>query len=193
MQAHLTRPDSERVRALAVGGLLVAVGLVAFAMQRTGVEFRDWLDGSGWTLFIIVPGAALLVAAALAAGGAAQGLTTAGAIVSTVGLLLLYQDRTGHYESWAYAWALIPMSVGASLMVHGVRVARRDLITFGARMIAIMGAILVVGAWYFETVFKTGQVPFDLGEAWPLILVAVGALVLLSTLFRSTTKEEIQR
>jgi hypothetical protein len=164
--------------------------LIAFALREAGIDIPDLLGGSGWTLFIIVPGVMLLIAAALAVGGAAQGLTTAGAIVTTVGLILLYQDRTGHFESWAYAWALIPMSVGVSLIVHGLRVARRDLVDVGLRMVAILGVLFVVAGWYFETVFETGRVPFDLGEAWPLVLVAVGVIVVLSTLFRPVTKEE---
>jgi hypothetical protein len=190
MQAHLAQPDSYRIRAVFLGGALVAVGLIAFALREAGIDIPDLLGGSGWTLFIIVPGVMLLIAAALAVGGAAQGLTTAGAIVTTVGLILLYQDRTGHFESWAYAWALIPMSVGVSLIVHGLRVARRDLVDVGLRMVAILGVLFVVAGWYFETVFETGRVPFDLGEAWPLVLVAVGVIVVLSTLFRPVTKEE---
>jgi hypothetical protein len=53
-----------------------------------------------------------------------------------------------------------------------------------------LGVLFVVAGWYFETVFETGRVPFDLGEAWPLVLVAVGVIVVLSTLFRPVTKEE---
>jgi hypothetical protein len=49
----------------------------------------------------------------------------------------------------------------------------------GARLIGIGALLFVAGWWFFETVFQTGRVPFDLGSAWPLVLVAVGGLVAL--------------
>ena len=192
MQAHLAPEVTDRSRALILGGVLIAIGLVAFAMQQTGIDVTDWLGGSGWTLFILVPGVALLLAAIVAEDGPAQGLTTAGAIVTTVGGLLLYQDQTGNYESWAYAWALIPMAVGASLIVHGLRVGRPDLVGVGARMVAILGVVLVAGAWYFESIFRTGRVPFDLGDAWPLAIVGVGVIVLLYSLLKPARTEEMR-
>jgi len=190
MQAHLTPQATDRRPALILGGVLIAIGLVAFAMQQTGFDLTDWLGGSGWTLFILVPGVALLLAAIVAEDGPAQGLTTAGAIVTTVGGLLLFQDQTGNYASWAYAWALIPMAVGGSLMVHGLRVGRRDLVGVGARMVAVLAVVLVAGAWYFESIFRTGRVPFDLGDAWPLAIVGVGVIVLLYSLLKPARTEE---
>jgi hypothetical protein len=176
-----TSPPERRGAAL-LGVILIVVGIVAWALQR--VDVTSWLGGHGWTLFIIGPGVLLLVAAIAARGDAAQGLTIGGAIVTTIGLLLLYQARTGHWESWAYAWALIPAAAGLALVVHGLRSATRELVANGLTMIAVAGGLLVAGAWYFETVFETGRVPFDLGASWPLALVVAGAVIVVLGLLR---------
>jgi hypothetical protein len=185
----MTHRDN-RVSGMAVGGaVVIVVGLLALLMQQLSIDVATWLGGSGWTLFIIVPGLILLALAAVLRGGQAQGATIAGAVVTTVGLLLLYQDQNAHYESWAYAWTLIPASVGLALAVNGLRFARRDLVSIGTRMIAGFGVLFLAGAWYFETIFQTDRVPFDLGESWPIALIVLGGLVLAIGLLRGSRSE----
>jgi hypothetical protein len=186
MQAQSTRGDRGGSIA-AIGSTIVVIGVLAYFLEIASVDVASWLGGSGWTLFIIIPGLALLVAAAFLKDGAALTATIAGAVVTTVGALLLYQDQTAHYESWAYAWALIPGSVGAALAVHGLRFQRSDLVTVGTRMVAGFGVLLLVGAWFFETIFRTGQAPFDLGDNWPIALIALGGVLFLAGLLRGST------
>lgn len=186
MQAQSTRGDRGGSIA-AIGSTIVVIGVLAYFLEIASVDVASWLGGSGWTLFIIIPGLALLVAAAFLKDGAALTATIAGAVVTTVGALLLYQDQTAHYESWAYAWALIPGSVGAALAVHGLRFQRSDLVTVGTRMVAGFGVLLLVGAWFFETIFRTNQAPFDLGDNWPIALIALGGVLFLAGLLRGST------
>jgi hypothetical protein len=40
----------------------------------------------------------------------------------------------------------------------------------------------VVGALFFESIFQTGRVPIDLGEAWPVVLIAIGIVVIVASL-----------
>ena len=50
-----------------------------------------------------------------------MGFAIAGSIVTTVGSVLLYQQTTGHWESWAYAWALVgPGAAGLGMLVYGL-------------------------------------------------------------------------
>ena len=140
-----------------------------------------------WTLFLIVPGLALLVAAAFLEDRTALIAAIAGAVVTAVGALLLYQDLTAHYESWSYAWALIPGSVGVALAVHGLRFHRADLVSVGTKMVAAFGLLLLVGAWFFETIFRTNRAPFDLGDNWPIALIALGGVLFVVGLLRGST------
>jgi len=170
----------------AIGSAIVVIGVLTYFIQMASVDVASWLGGSGWTLFVIVPGVALLIAAVFLGEKTALIATIAGAVLTTVGGLLLYQDQTAHYESWDYAWALIPGSVGAALAVHGLRFKRSDLVTVGTRMVAGFGVLLLVGAWFFETIFRTNQAPFDLGDNWPIALIALGGVLFIAGLLRGS-------
>jgi hypothetical protein len=186
MQANVTRTDRGGSIA-ALGSVIVVIGAVAYFLELASVDIASWLGGSGWTLFVIVPGLGLLIGAAFLRDGAALPAIVAGAVVTTVGALLLYQDQAAHYESWAYVWALIPASVGIALAVHGLRFHRSELVTVGTRMVAVFGIVLLVGAWFFETIFQTNQAPFDLGDNWQIALVALGSVLFVAGLLRGST------
>ena len=135
MQVQSTH-DPNRISLLAAGGALVlGVGLVAFALGRLALDPAAWLGGSGWTLFIIVPGLVLLGLAIVVRTEATLGLTIAGSIVTTVGLLLLYQTRMPLREL-GLRLTLIPGAVGVALVAHGLRVGRREKVSLGTRMVA---------------------------------------------------------
>jgi len=175
---------SSRDGSLVVGGILIVVGLLALAMTYTNVDPSAWLGGSGWTLFVITPGAILLLAGLVAKGQPGEGLTIAGSIVTTIGLILLVMDRTGAWEAWAYAWALIPGAAGVGVVLHGIRTDNRDQIGAGLRLVAIAAGLFVLGAWYFGNLFATGVAPIELGDAWPVVLIGAGALVVATAFVR---------
>ncbi len=168
---------------LILGGGMMIVGVVALAMSLGDLDPGRWLGGSGWTLFVIVPGVILLSAGLLTDRPAAVGLTIAGSIVTTIGLLLLAMDQTGRYDAWAYAWALIPMAAGVGMVLHGLRAGDRPAVTAGLRLGGIALVLLVAGAWFFETLFRTGEPPVALGDGWPIVLIAIGAIAVVLGLF----------
>jgi FtsH-binding integral membrane protein len=175
---------SDRRGALVVGGGLIVVGLLAAVISSAHIDPSQWLGGSGWTLFIVIPGIALFASGLLSRGEPAQALTIAGAIVTTVGLMLLVMDQTDHYQSWAYAWALIPAAAGLAVALHGVRTDDRPRTRGGLRVTIVSLGILVVGAWFFETIFRTGEPPFGLELSWPFALIVVGIIVVVLAILR---------
>ena len=57
-----------------------------------------------------------------------SGLTVAGSIVTMVGLVLLYQNATGNWKGWAYAWALVgPGGSGLGMLLYGTRSGNRKM------------------------------------------------------------------
>ena len=113
---------------LVVGVLLILAGLTLVVVQLFGVD----LDLMGWPLFVIIPGVLLLIFAVGLGGSAGEGLSVVGAMVTVVGLILFYQDRTGHWATWAYAWALVaPGSIGLGQIIFGLVHGKRELIRSG--------------------------------------------------------------
>jgi hypothetical protein len=175
------RPSDDRWNGLAVvGALLVATGIGWLVVRAIGADPFAAVADAGWPFFVIIPGVILLVASLIPEPPRGVGFAIAGTIVTTVGAVLLYQDTTSHWESWAYAWALVgPGAAGLGMLVYGLIFGQRELVPAGARLVAIAAAIFTVGYWYFETVFATGRTPIDLGNWWPLVLVAIGVAALV--------------
>lgn len=167
----------------AVGVILILVGVGAFVLRELRLDPFAAIAEGGWPFFVIVPGVTLLIASLIPKPPNGVGFAVAGAIVTVVGSLLLYQETTGHWESWAYAWILVgPGAAGLGMLVYGLIFRQRELLATGARMVVIAGAIFAVGFWFFETIFETGRVPFEMGAWWPVGLMAIGLVVVVSGL-----------
>jgi hypothetical protein len=159
-----------------IGTTLVLVGALLLLAEFTDLDMGRW----GWPFFVIVPGAVLLGTGLTRSSRAGLGLTVAGSIVGAVGLLLLYQSVTGHWESWAYAWALVaPGAVGAGIWLWGVRANEAGRSQQGARVATIGLIIFLVGFAFFEGLLEISQ--RDLGVVGdvllPVLVIAAGAWV----------------
>ncbi|MHB1340640.1 MAG: hypothetical protein ACYCX5_02640 [Coriobacteriia bacterium] len=108
-----------RVPLVVVGATLVIVGVALMVFQITGID----LLGMGWPMFVIIPGVAFLVPVVMMRAQSGLGyLAIPGCVITTTGLLLGYQNSTGDWQSWSYAWALVaPTSVGLGLLIAGTR------------------------------------------------------------------------
>jgi hypothetical protein len=164
-----------------VGALLVVAGIGWFVARELRFDpFRAVAD-AGWPYFVIIPGLILLTSSLIPRPPRGVGFAIAGTIVTTVGTVLLYQQTTGNWASWAYAWALVgPGAAGLGMTAYGLVFRQRDLVLVGVRLVAIAAAIFVAGFWYFETMFATGTSPVDLGIWWPIVIVAFGIAALIA-------------
>jgi hypothetical protein len=162
-----------------VGILLIAFGAAALVLRQLEISPFAAIATWGWPFFVIVPGLVLLAASLLPAAPKGIGFATAGAIVTTVGALLLYQTRTGHWESWAYAWALIPLGAGSALVLYGLLARERGMVTTGLTMAGIAAALFLAGAWFFEGVFAGEPRPTDAGVWWPIGVIVLGGVIVL--------------
>jgi hypothetical protein len=175
---------TERWAGLSVLGVaLVIVGAGWFLLRELQIDPLKAISDAGWPYFVIVPGVVLLLASLVPTPPRGVGFAIAGSIVTTVGIVLLYQQTTGHWTSWAYAWALVgPGAAGLGMVVYGLIFRQRDLLAAGARLVAIAATIFAVGYWYFETIFTTGQAPVELAQWWPLVFVGIGLAALVAGL-----------
>ena len=160
--------------ALAVGLVLVLLGAALFA----GQYFDIGLDDIGWPFFVIAAGLAVLVIGLVVANE--SGMVIGGTIATTVGLVLLYQNTTGRWESWAYAWALVgPAASGLGLALWGIRSGRATDVRNGTWGLLGGLAIFVVGFLFFEGLIGIGGFRLGLPE-WllPVAVIAIGVVVL---------------
>jgi hypothetical protein len=163
-----------RSRANTILGLaLVALGGLFLVGQLLNIGFWSFF----WPFFIIVPGL-MFFAGMILIGETAGPLAIPGSIVTTVGLLLLYQSVFNHFESWAYAWALVfPTAVGVGLMINGIWSRSPKLVEVGSRWSTIGLAIFLVGGMFFELLLNISD-NFISGIVWPGLLILFGLYLL---------------
>jgi hypothetical protein len=167
-----------------LGGLLVLIGAILLAGQFVRVDIGHY----GWPFFVIVPGVLILFVALSARGAVSEGLAILGSIVTVSGLILLLQDATEHYESWAYAWTLIvPGAIGLGMMLYGLTARRPGNVRSGTRLVAIALVLFLLGAAFFEGIIGISgyQLDHTAGAVLGALIIGLGALMLVLNLTSS--------
>jgi hypothetical protein len=158
-----------------LGGLLIVVGLVFFVGQWLDI---DW-GAATWPFYVIAPGLAMLAFGLTQRDG--SGLTVAGSIVSIVGLVLLYQNATDHWESWAYAWTLVgPGGSGLGMLLYGTRSGDRKMARDGFWQVLTAIGLFLAGFIFFEGIIGISGRRLPLPD-WllPAAVIGLGVLVLI--------------
>jgi hypothetical protein len=155
---------------------LIGVGALFLLAQLTDFDVFGFI----WPFFVILPGAAFLLAA-LNGDKNAAGLAVPGALVTGTGGILLYQNMTGHWESWAYIWALYPVFLGLALIYVGRRTENEGTSKAGQGFVRWGGVVFVVLWAIFELAIFTENKPFG-NLLLPLVLIGAGVILL----FRGT-------
>ena len=150
------------------------IGLLLFAGQLLDIV----IDDVGWPFIVVGVGVVILGLGLFV--NREQSMVVGGTVATTVGLVLLYQNSTGHWESWAYAWALVgPAASGFGMLLWGVRTANAaDVRTGTWGMLGGLGLFLV-GYLFFEGVIGIGGQRLALPE-WllPAVVIAMGVVLL---------------
>lgn len=181
VSAPESRPPARLRQPSTLGLLLVLAGVALLLAQFVHLDLGQY----GWPLFVIVPGVALLIIAVSSRGFAGEGLAILGSILTVTGLILLFQNATDHFESWAYAWALVfPGAVGIGMIIYGTYAGRSGNVRAGGRLLSISLVLFLLGAAFFEGVIGIGGYHFgqSAGVVAGAIIIAVGALLLILSL-----------
>jgi protein-S-isoprenylcysteine O-methyltransferase Ste14 len=175
------RDDGRQRGMLTVGVLLVLLGAFFLASEQLNFDFGRF----GWPIFVIAPGVFLLLLGLAIPHEGGLGAAIPGGIVTTVGLLLAFQEATGTYASWSYAWALVaPGSVGATLALYGLLHRRWDLLDAGLRTGAVGLGLFIGFGLFFENIIGVDNVHPNtlLRNALPAMAVGLGILIVLFNL-----------
>jgi len=181
--------SSQRNTGSLVGGsLLIIFGALAL-LGKVFQGFDFW--GVFWPFFVI--GFGMLFFVGMFAGGrSVSGLAVPGTIITTIGLMLFYQNITDHWESWAYGWTVILMSVGLGIFIMGMWGQNETQRASGLRVLRIGLIMFIIFGAFFELIFTAGM-PFGLRSIFfPAALILLGLYLVLtrSGLLPSRSNEE---
>ncbi len=159
-------------------GIVVAVALILLGLWFLAVELvpalQAWAGGErGWPLAVVAVGIGLLL---VGAGTGAPGMAVPACIVGGIGGLLYWQNATGHWESWAYAWTLIPGFAGVGTMLMGLWRGRWQEVSGGAWTVFVSLVLFAV----FSSFLGGARV---FGPYWPALIIALGLLLLARAVF----------
>ena len=158
-----------------LGAAMIVVGLVFYAGQWLNFD----IGAAAWPFYVIAPGLALVTLGLTQRRG--SGLTIAGSVVTMVGLVLLYQNATDRFQSWAYAWALVgPGGSGIGMLLYGTRSVDRKMARDGFWTILTALGLFAAGLVFFEGIIGISGERLPLPN-WvlPVALIVIGVLVLL--------------
>jgi hypothetical protein len=160
---------------IVIGLVLILAGLL-FLLLQAFPEVAARFDLAGqWPLIMVGIGALFLIGAIVGS----PPLAVPGAIIGGIGLLLYFQNATGNWDTWAYAWTLIPGFAGLGIMFMGLLDgSQREQIGRGFRLLLISLALFLVFGGFFGA----------LGQFWPLLLILAGVFILFRG--RSHRKEK---
>lgn len=158
------------VGALIGGALLIGVGLLSLM----GNIFRGFNWGFLWP-FIIIAGGALFFLAMFATGKSGAAFAVPGSIIGGIGLVLLFQNITDHWESMSYFWTVILMFVGLGIYLMGWYGEEESQKQSGARVMKIGFILFIIFGTFFEMIFSSfGNMIF------PVLLILLGAYLVLT-------------
>jgi len=166
------------------GGLiLILVGAWFLAVQFVP-QLEAWAKGQ-WSLSIIGVAVIFLLASVLSN---TPGLSIPAFIIGGIGGLLYYQNVTGAWDTWAYAWTLIPGFVGLGLLFFSLQT--RDKGTSKAGVILLFISMIMFA--FFGSFLGARN---EIIQFWPIILVIAGLWSMANALFgnRSTPKVTVNQ
>lgn len=181
--------DSRQVTNVIMGIVLVGLGLLFLLAQF--LRINPWT--LGWPFFVIIPGLMFFAGMVASGKGREGGLAIPGSIITTVGLILLYQNLLNAWSTWAYVWALIyPTSIGIGRIIMGLWEERPREVREGRQMVVIGLIIFVAATVFFEVIIGIGGRGMS-SILWSLILIGIGIYLLIRRGFAPPARDETPR
>jgi hypothetical protein len=172
-----------------LGKALIGVGAVLLAANVFSAIFGVVLGAWLWPLWFIVPGLLLMWPAYDMKPGEKPTwawLAIPGAILTTLGGMFMVMSVFNHFEAWAYAWALLPISVLWSILYINRYEGNEEETTGLQTAIRVLFWIMVgLGALFELLIFNN-----ILGMLWPLVLIG-GGVYLVAKNARRTKAETV--
>lgn len=161
--------SNSRAGGLVAGSLLIGLGVLFLLGQL--FDFGSWRYL--WPTIVIAVGG-VFFAGMFAGGKSAAGLAIPGSLITMIGLILLFQNATGRWESWSYGWTLILVGAGLGVSIMGWRREDPAQRQSGLRAAGVGAVLFVIFGSLFELpgglfgARGAGQIVF------PVLLIGLG-------------------
>jgi len=165
------------------GAVLIAIGLLSLA----GRIFDRFNWGFMWPFIVIGVGAIFFVAM-FAGGKQTAGFAIPGSIIGGIGLVLLFQNIVGRWESMSYFWTFIVIFVGVGIYLMGLYGGDAGQKQSGWRVMKVGFILFIVFGSFFEILIFSS---FN-NLVFPILLILLGGYLVLSRtgLFRKRDSQE---
>ena len=168
--------DRRSKSGIVVGTLLILLG-VFFLVTRFVPDIFDVLS---WPFIVIGVGAVFAVVSLVTW---TPGLMVPACIIGGIGGILYWQNATGNWETWAYAWALIPGFVGVGVALNELLEGRPlRALTEGGWPILVSLLLFFLFASFF------GGLQWR-GPWWAIVLIVMGVLIIVRPFVRGKKGE----
>ena len=157
------------------GALLIGLGILALF----GQVFRDFHFWAYVWPFDIIGSGLLFFIGMFAGGKSLAGLAIPGSIITVSGLMLLFQNFTGHWSSWSYGWKITLASVGLGIFIMGAYQNDEHRRQAGLKVMKIAAVLFILFGAFFEMILS----PFGLNAGrftFPVLLILLGGYLVVS-------------
>ena len=184
----VTAVDRPRNGHRTLGKLLIGTGALLLVAKLLSTVFGIMLGAWLWPLWLfMLPGLLLMWPAYDMKPGERPTwawLAIPGAILTTLGGMFMVMSVFNHFEAWVYAWALLPISVLASILFINRHEGNEEETTGIHTAIRILFWVMVgLGAFFELLIFNN-----VLGMLWPIVLIG-GGIYLVAKNARRTRAE----
>ena len=167
---------------IAAGVLLILAGIASLLIRFIPGLSEYLALSDNWPLIVIAVGFGLLLFGLLVG---APAMAVPACIVGGIGCILYYQNTTGDWASWSYAWALIPGFVGVGILLQGL-IEGRFRHTLGEGINTIIVSLILF------LIFGSFLGNLGFGSYWPVLLIILGAWMLIRPLLRRQKQPSIE-
>jgi hypothetical protein len=169
-----------------VGALIAGTILIVFGLLSLVPRFFDIIDWGFIWPFLVIGFGGLFFIVMIAGGKQTAAFAIPASIISGIGLILLFQNITGPWESMSYFWTLIIMFVGVGIYIMGWYGGDENQKRSGFRVMKVGFILFIIFGLFFEILFSSYN-----SLILPVLLIALGAYLILarSGLFRRDTAQ----
>ncbi len=156
------------------GGLIAGTLLILFGLMALAGQFFRMVDWGFLWPFAIIGFGALFFVSMFAGGKGAAAFAIPGSIISGIGLILLFQNLTQHWESMSYFWTIIILFVGVGIYIMGWYGGDENQKQSGFRVMKVGFILFIIFGAFFEMIFSSFS-----NIIFPVLLILLGAYLVV--------------